>query len=37
MELTLIWPKQQNEHRLEEVLTFALKNVAIKQLIREPK
>ena len=37
MELTLIWPKQQNEYRLEEVLAFALKNIVVKQVIREPE
>ena len=37
MELTLIWPKQKRERRLEEVLTFALENIKVKQTIYEPE
>lgn len=37
MELTLIWPRQKGEHRLEEVLAYALKNTAVKQMIQEPE
>lgn len=36
MEMILIWPKQGGEARLEQVLRFALENIAIKQTIREP-
>ncbi|MDO5389768.1 MAG: NAD(P)H-dependent oxidoreductase [Eubacteriales bacterium] len=36
MEMILIWPRQGEESRLEQVLLFALENITVKQIIREP-
>ena len=35
MEMIVIWPKQTEEDRMEEVLMFALENIAVKKMIRE--
>lgn len=37
MEMIVIWPKQTEEDRMEEVLMFALENIAVKKMIREPE
>ena len=37
MEMIVIWPKQTEEDRLEEVLMFALENITVKKMIREPE
>ncbi len=36
MELIVIWPEQNGEHRLKSVLTYALKDIQILQTIRDP-
>lgn len=35
MELILIWPGLEEEHRLRDVLNFALESVTVKETIRE--
>lgn len=37
MELILIWPKQGTEERMEQVSAFALKNITVRDCIREPE
>lgn len=37
MEMIVIWPKQTEEDRMEEVLMFALENIAVKKMVREPE
>ena len=37
MELILIWPKQENEQRLEDVISYALHQITVKQIISEPE
>lgn len=37
MEMILLWPEQRKEERLEKVLRFALENIMVKKIIREPE